>query len=322
VPVPPAVGSRGDLRGSELVILDCVAPHAVEVTYTWTADVPAAGRPTFGLCADKVRSYVGSPPAQDADAHEPGGWSVPLRYRQVVATGPKGSNIQDWSWQACLVAPMGPAPSSGYQGQVRATPSTGPASSALRVCYTDPGAALAVVPCTSPHIGEVIATQPLPAAQSASTVDAPMSVTTPVTSCATAARSVTGAADPTVNGQLRVTVLSDQLAKIPFGADIGVYYTAQVRTGRSGRSRARATGGYLTPWQGSRMVHHPHRPSNDHLAATSQHDSGVKVAKVLRKPVEECRWESGGLKIAMVMSRTGSTWFADNGRWWVVRWRS
>ena len=54
-----------------------------------------------------------------------------------------------------------------------------------------------------------------------------MSVTTPVTSCATAARSVTGAADPTVNGQLRVTVLSDQLAKIPFGADIGVHYTAQ-----------------------------------------------------------------------------------------------
>jgi hypothetical protein len=103
-----------------------------------------------------------------ADAHEPGRWSLPLRYRQVVATGPNGSNIRDWSWQACLVAPMGAAPSSGNQGQERAMPSTGPASSALRVCYTDPGAALAAVPCTSPHLGEGIATQPLPAAQFAS----------------------------------------------------------------------------------------------------------------------------------------------------------
>jgi len=227
VPVPPAVGSCGDLRGSELVILDCDDPHTVEVTYTWTADAAAEGRPTFGLCADKVRTYVGSPPGQDASAHEPGRWSLPLRYRQVVATGPNGNNIQGWSWQACLVAPIGAAPSSGYQGQVRAMPSSGPASSALRACYTDPGAALAVVPCTSPHLGEVIATQPLPAAQSASRVDVSMTVTTPASSCATTARSVTGGADPTFRGQLRVTVLSDQLAKIPFGADIGVYYTAQ-----------------------------------------------------------------------------------------------
>lgn len=52
VPVPPAVGSCGDLRGSELVILDCVDPRTVEVTYTWTADVPAAGKPTFPFGAD------------------------------------------------------------------------------------------------------------------------------------------------------------------------------------------------------------------------------------------------------------------------------
>ena len=34
-------------------------------------------------------------------------------------------------------------------------------------------------------------------------------------------------ADPTFHDQLRVTVLSDRLAQIPFGADIGLYYTAQ-----------------------------------------------------------------------------------------------
>ena len=228
VPVPPTIGSCGDLRGWELVILDCAQTHTVEVTYTWTADSPAAGpQPTFGLCADKVRDYVGSPPAQDADAHEPGHWSLPLRYRQVVATGPNGNNLQDWSWQACLVAPIGPAPSSGYQGQVRALPPTGPASPALRSCYADPGTAVTVVPCTSPHIGEVIATQLLPAPQSASESDSPGTDAGSVTSCATTARSVTGADDPTYHGQLRITVLSDQVTKLPFGADIGVYYTAE-----------------------------------------------------------------------------------------------
>ena len=34
-------------------------------------------------------------------------------------------------------------------------------------------------------------------------------------------------ADPTFHDQLRVTVLSDRLAQIPFGADIGLDYTAQ-----------------------------------------------------------------------------------------------
>ena len=32
---------------------------------------------------------------------------------------------------------------------------------------------------------------------------------------------------PTCHGQLRITVLSDQVTKLHFGADVGVYYAAQ-----------------------------------------------------------------------------------------------
>lgn len=226
VPAPPAVGACGNLRGPELVIVDCDDRHFVEVAYTWTPTAAAGERPTFQLCREKVRSYVGSPPAQDADAHAVGRWSFPLRYRQIVVTGPKGTTVRDWSWQACLVAPLGPAPSQGYQGRLQAVPSTGPVTSALRVCYSDPGTARVIVPCTSPHLGEVIATQPLSAAQDGSS----MAVGATMTTCATAARSATGAADPTFGGQLRVTVLSDEATAAPFGADIGVYYTAEGST--------------------------------------------------------------------------------------------
>ena len=224
-PTPPAVGACGNLRESVLVISDCADPHVVEVAHSWQAGSPAADRPSFGLCRDKVRSYVGLPPAQEAEAHESGRWSFPLRYRPIVVVGPYGSRIEDWSWQVCLVAPLGPAPFDGYRGQVQATPSTGPVSPALRVCYTDPGIAQVIVPCTAPHLGEVVASQPFTASGSAGQVStSPAAGATE--SCAAAASSVTGAADPTFGGELRVAVLSDETTRAPFGADIGVYYTA------------------------------------------------------------------------------------------------
>jgi len=46
--------------------------------------------------------------------------------------------------------------------------------------------------CTSPQVGEVIGTQPVPAAHRASPAGAPMTLGTPVTSCATAAESASG----------------------------------------------------------------------------------------------------------------------------------
>ncbi len=229
VPTPPAAGAWGNLPGSVLVISDCADSHVVEVAYSWQAGSPAAHRPSFSSCRDTVRSYVGLPPAWESATHESGRWSLPLRYRPIVVSGPGGSTVEDWSWQACLVAPLGPAPFQGYRGQVRATPSTGPASPALRICYLDPRVVRVIVPCTAPHLGEVIASQPI--------ADAGVSGQDPTSmlirraagateSCAVQARWVTGAVDPTFGGELRVVVLSDETTKAPFGADIGVYYTA------------------------------------------------------------------------------------------------
>jgi hypothetical protein len=225
-PDPPAVGSCGDLNGSEFVVADCSETHTVEVAYAWSAGDTAAGpRPTFAVCADKVRAYVGSAPAQDTVAHPAGRWSLPLRYRHIVATGPDGNNVRDWSWQVCLVVPMGPAPWTGYRGQVHDLPTTGPAAAALRVCYTNPGSVNTVVPCTSPHHGEILATQPL--FKNLRVVVGSSGSNQP-TSCIKTARATTGADDPTFHGQLRVAVLSDGNGQVshPFSADIGVYYTS------------------------------------------------------------------------------------------------
>jgi hypothetical protein len=223
---PPAVGSCGELSGSELTVVDCSRPHSVEVVFVWSAGDPAGPPPTFADCADKVRDYVGSFPAQDAQAHPTGRWSLPLRYRHVLAAGPDGLNLDGWSWQACLVAPMGPAPWTGYQGQVRNLPTSGPASSALRVCYADPGSVNSVIPCTAPHSGEMLATQPFPERTPA--VATSLAAEQPQASCEATARLITGADDPTFQGQIRVAVYSDGPAQHNqlFSADIGVYYTS------------------------------------------------------------------------------------------------
>ena len=227
IPDPPAVGSCGDLDGSDFVIAACSKTHTVEVAYALAAGVSAAGpRPTFAVCADKVRIYVGSPPAQDTQAHPAERWSLPLRYRPIVATGPNGKNLSSWSWQACLVAPMGSAPWTGYLGQVRNLPTTGPAAATLRVCYADLGSVNTVVPCTSPHHGEILATQPLTG--ESHVADSSTAPNQPQRSCAKTAQEITDAADPTFQGQLRVAVMSDRHAGIsqPFSAEFGVYYTS------------------------------------------------------------------------------------------------
>ncbi len=225
-PTAPVPGECGDVRGGVLVIVQCTEVHTVEVTYSSSAAQPAAGPvPSFSVCAAKAREYVGRPPAQDADAHGVGRWTAPLRYRPLIARGPDGSStVPDWSWQLCLVAPMGPAPFQGYVGRVRAVPATGPDPGELRTCYSDPGRARVVVPCTSPHSGEVIATQPVPAITAAD--EPPWSGST--RSCVEAAKAAAGTSDPTYGGQLRVVVLSDTTGPrhMPFTADVGVYYTS------------------------------------------------------------------------------------------------
>ena len=199
---PPTIGSCGLLTGAAVALRDCAALHTVEVVSSWRPGEPESGVPTFGSCAESAREYVGSPPAQDAAAHQFGTWSLPLRYRQFVVSGPNGTNLPDWSWLLCLVAPMGPAPWVGYTGVMRSMPPTGPASAALRPCFADDEVDIVVVACTAPHLGEIVATQRVPAASGS--VDGSTSEARRA-SCATEAALLTGSSDPTYSGALRWT---------------------------------------------------------------------------------------------------------------------
>lgn len=225
-PAAPTVGACGDLSGPEFVQVDCAQNHSMEVAFAWAAgDAGADPQPSFAVCTDKVRRYVGSAPAQDPTAHRIGAWSLPLRYRQVIVTGPNGVDLEEWSWQACLVVPMGSATADGYQGRVRSVPATGPASSALRACYNKSAPAITVTPCSNPHLGEIIGTQPLPLATDVNSIALSDELNT---SCTAEVGEIMGAADPTFGGQLRVAVLSDRGSQStgPWSADIGVYYTS------------------------------------------------------------------------------------------------
>ena len=229
-PPAPSVGQCGDMVGGEFVSAGCSQVHTVEVTQGWQGGDPSPGSlPTFAHCNEEARKYVGSAPSHSADAHPPGAWSMPLRYRALVISGPGPVSRQDWSWRACLVAPLGPAPWHGYLGSVRSVSAAGSAAAALRPCYLEQALPTTIVPCSSPHLGEIVGTRPAApgsgAARGSSTSDLELS-------CAELATALTGAADPSFGGVLRVVVLPEPGAQLPdpLSADTGVYYTSEQRS--------------------------------------------------------------------------------------------
>ena len=103
-------------------------------------------------------------------------------------------------------------------------PTTGASPVALRPCYADGSDLSTIVPCTSAHRGEILATRPAtPGAAS------PAVASSRLITCAQLASIFTGATDPTFDGALRVIVLPDPVAAVdaPFSADTGVYYTSE-----------------------------------------------------------------------------------------------
>lgn len=86
-----------------------------------------------------------------------------------------------------------------------------------------------IVPCSSPHLGEIVGTQP---ASSGDGAAGGSSSSDPESSCAQLTTALTGAVDPSFGGELRVVVLpgpGQQLAG-PLSADTGVYYTSEQRS--------------------------------------------------------------------------------------------
>ena len=229
-PPPPLAGQCGDMVGGEFVAVGCSQVHTVEITQGWQGGDPSSGSlATFAHCTDTARRYVGSAPSHSADAHPPGAWSMPLRYRALVISGPGQVSRPDWSWRACLVAPLGPAPWRGYQGSVRSVPATGPTAAALRPCYLEQGVPTIIVPCSSPHLGEIVGTRPAAAGDGAA---GDSSLSDLESSCGELATALSGAVDPSFGGALRVVVLPgpDQQLPGPLSADTGVYYTSEQRS--------------------------------------------------------------------------------------------
>ena len=224
-PEPPSVGSCGILASAEFIARDCSEMHGAEVVSIWRAGDPQSAVPTFGSCTEAARAYVGSPPAQDAGAYQIEQWSLPLRYRPLVISGPNGTSLAAWSWRLCLVVPIGPAPWQGYSGSVRSMPLNGARSAALRPCLLDNAPDLVIVGCSTPHIGEVVGTQRIPLR------DGPVDIPSDgirQESCVAAAAVLTGAADPTYAGVLRIEVLPQPGARwvAPLSADTGAFYTS------------------------------------------------------------------------------------------------
>jgi len=96
-------------------------------------------------------------------------------------------------------------------------------------CPTRIGGATIIVPCSSPHLGEIVGTQP---ASSGDGAAGGSSSSDPESSCAQLTTALTGAVDPSFGGELRVVVLpgpGQQLAG-PLSADTGVYYTSEQRS--------------------------------------------------------------------------------------------
>ena len=221
-PVPPAVGSCGSMSSGELLLVECGRLHTVEVVGTWRPPDPAPA-PSFGACSGQARRYVGMPPANDPASHPKGRWSLPMRYRPMLAWGPGPLVLPAWSWQVCLVVATGPAPWSGYRDSIRDLAADGTGPAAMRLCYLEPGQPLTVVSCARTHAGEIVGVLPTDAA---SAVD-PVSRGDWDRSCSAAAAAFTGSPDPTFGGGLSVSVLprSGQSFSGPLSADIGVYYT-------------------------------------------------------------------------------------------------
>lgn len=259
-PQPPAVGACGKLLDTGLTVVPCSAAHTVEVAHTVGAGDPSM---TYRFCAERARKYVGSPASGDDDAYPEGEWSLPLRYSPRLAAGPGTGGYPGWSWLACLVGPIGPAPWTGYLGSVRHL--DGPSRPvALRPCFTRSDENLAVVPCTEPHRGEIVGVQVVTTKPPPDTADGELSgggfgdsgggfldaglagglgagepaddvavqadIARRATSCRLEAAAFTGASDPTYDGQLRVLVLPGPGSPLrgPLSADTGAYYGSDV----------------------------------------------------------------------------------------------
>lgn len=221
MPTPPAVGSCVNTMRRSMSVVDCTQLHEGEVTATWIAEDPDRVREaTDDSCAAHARDYLGQVVPQLME-----NWTLAvLTWETGVTRAPRAQRAEDYyGWNACVVR----APERGrYTGSIRnlADVTTRPAVFGSCQSYS-----VGLVPCTDLHDGERLADasgtwideQPgRPAGSRLESIEASLSG-----GCTAVAEAMTGAADPTYDGRLRIIVWVQELGQVPYPDDETRYAT-------------------------------------------------------------------------------------------------
>ncbi|WP_111767738.1 hypothetical protein [Nakamurella deserti] len=230
LPGPPPVGACLLLTDGRPAVVDCVAPHDLEVTAGVSAD---ATPPTLSQCDARTAGYL--PPVVVDD------WLLPLEVRTTVVPAPPGQRSADRGWQVCAVRPD---TGERFAGSVRGMTLETFRGDVVGRCSDDPTGP--AVPCGDPHAAELLGTTDrsypdvdlggvyLGVALNAGSV--PDAVGADLDArCTALAGRLTDSDDPTYDGQLdlRVQVLTVVPTDVP--GTIRVYASC-VAAGPPGRA--------------------------------------------------------------------------------------
>ena len=165
--------------------------------------------PIMLACSAAVRSYLGLPSGRLGDGRDAvNGWSYASSVLPAAAGPDDVQKAAGQHWVACLETNKDPDQQTGtalvtaqtYRGSARRVYSTGHPPSAFALCFLEMvlPSVLQPVNCSRPHAGEVFG---VTQTESKHVTQTQLNV-----SCAKLARRLTGMPDPTVRGQLTVTV--------------------------------------------------------------------------------------------------------------------
>ncbi len=237
LPEPPAVGTclAVPFTGGLPSATSCDRPHAAEVAASWRADDPlvaqvswfsgyldrATGQPDTGMggmtealvtaCWSASQRYI-TPPRQSA------AWfAVPPRVAPALMVAPPGQGFGRWRWIACVVVT---ADDTSWRGSLNwrdPTPTPRPAEVSMN-CRPDGSTGFAR--CDDRHRSEVLGWPDYAWIGSDEERAA---------DCESLAVAVTGRADPTFGGRLRIEVV-DRLP-VPYRGALPLCVAALVGDG-------------------------------------------------------------------------------------------
>jgi hypothetical protein len=215
--VRPAVADCVRTLPGWLFVVPCAQPHVAEVVVVVPVQSSSTDEAFTRVCQSEIEAYTGQP----ADGVLGPDWVAPFVSVTPGSFSPAAGTSTDASapdpWRACLVQPAISAGLS-YTGTLRGVGGSGAVPAAASVCFRTTGnPTWSAVPCTTPHLGEVVARRAFTVAIDQSFLDVETDPTL-LAGCAAEIGARTGLADPTAGGALSVG-LSDISANSNFPGD-------------------------------------------------------------------------------------------------------